>query len=217
MRRRDFLKVASGAVGTAVAVDGAAAEGDPSGTAPAQQSGTTTAGNGTTGNQTTTPGGGGGAQTVTVDVGSESDDLVFTPGTSEPLYITPGTTVEFVWKGSLPHNIVVDAQPSGASWGGHDPLETAPFTYSHTFETTGTYEYYCQPHRSQGMVGTIVVNESGQAPVPEGGAELSPHEMGVPFQAHFVGIATVLMMFVSTIYTFFVMKYGESRHASGGT
>jgi hypothetical protein len=67
------------------------------------------------------------------------------------------------------------------------------------------------------MVGTIVVNESGQAPVPEGGAELSPHEMGVPFQAHFVGIATVLMMFVSTIYTFFVMKYGESRHASGGT
>ncbi|MFB6119546.1 MAG: plastocyanin/azurin family copper-binding protein [Halobacteriaceae archaeon] len=226
MRRRDFLKVASGAVGTAVAVDGAAAEGDPSGTAPAQQSGTTTAGNGTTGtqttgNQTTTTsgggGGGGGGQTVTVNVSTESNDLVFQPGTSEPLYITPGTTVEFVWKGNLPHNIVVDSQPEGASWSGHETLETAPFTYTHTFETLGTYDYYCRPHRSQGMVGTIVVNETGQPPASEGGGKLSPHEMGVPFQAHFVGIATVLMMIVSTIYTFFVLKYGESRHASGGT
>jgi len=222
MRRRDFLKVASGAVATAAAVDGAAAEGDPSGTAPAQQSGTTTAGNGTTGNgttgnQTTTTSGGGGGETVTVNVSTENDDFVFQPGTSEPLYISPGTTVEFVWKGSIGHNVSVQNQPSGASWEGHETLETAPFTYSHTFETKGEYEYVCTPHESSGMVGSIVVNESGQAPVPEGGEELSPHEMGVPFQAHFVGIATVLMMIVSTIYTFFVLKYGESRHASGGT
>ena len=223
MRRRDFLKVASGAVGTAAAVDGAAAEGDPSGTAPAQQSGTTTAGNGTTtgnqtaGNQTTTTTGGGGGETVTVNVSTESDDLIFQPGTSEPLYITPGTTVEFVWKGSMSHNVSVTSTPEGASWEGHESLEAAPFTYSHTFETLGEYEYVCTPHESSGMVGSIVVNETGQKPVPEGGVELSPHEMGVPFQAHFVGIATVLMMIVSVVYTFFVLKYGESRHTSGGT
>jgi hypothetical protein len=39
--------------------------------------------------------------------------------------------------------------------------------------------------------------------------------MGVPFQAHFVGLATLLMMVVSLIYTFFLLKYGESPHTSG--
>jgi hypothetical protein len=40
--------------------------------------------------------------------------------------------------------------------------------------------------------------------------------MGVPFLAHYVGIATVLMMIVSLIYTFFFLKYGESANTSGG-
>jgi plastocyanin len=212
MRRRDFLKAASGAVGGSAATGGAAAAGDPSGSEPAQQSGPTTAGNGTTtgGNATTTGGGGGGGGvTRTVNL----VDYAYEPGTEEPLYIAPGTTVEFVWKTDT-HNINVDSQPEGASWPGHDPVEGAGFTYSYTFETLGTYEYHCDPHENLGMVGTIVVNESGQPPGGEGGGELDPHDMGVPFQAHFVGIATVLMMFVSLVYTFFVMKYGESPHAS---
>lgn len=29
--------------------------------------------------------------------------------------------------------------------------------FTHTFETTGEYQYVCLPHASQGMVGTIVV------------------------------------------------------------
>jgi plastocyanin len=32
-------------------------------------------------------------------------------------------------------------------------------SYSHTFETPGTYRYYCIPHRESGMVGTVVVRE----------------------------------------------------------
>jgi len=70
---------------------------------------------------------------------------------------------------------------------------------------------------SVGMEGDIIVNESGEAPGGDGGgggAELNPEHMGVPFQAHFVGIATILMMLVSLVYTFFVLKYGESQHAS---
>jgi plastocyanin len=29
--------------------------------------------------------------------------------------------------------------------------------YSYTFETPGTYRYYCIPHRGAGMTGTVVV------------------------------------------------------------
>jgi len=32
-------------------------------------------------------------------------------------------------------------------------------TYSHTFSVPGTYRYYCIPHESQGMDGTILVRE----------------------------------------------------------
>ncbi|MFB6186177.1 MAG: hypothetical protein ABEI86_04825, partial [Halobacteriaceae archaeon] len=68
-----------------------------------------------------------------------------------------------------------------------------------------------------GMVGDVIVNESGQPPggaAKGGGGEIHPEEMGVPFRAHWVGVATILMMFVSLIYTFFVLKYGESPNAS---
>jgi hypothetical protein len=63
------------------------------------------------------------------------------------------------------------------------------------------------------MTGTLTVTtDTGGG---GGAAEQDPEHMGVPFQAHFVGLATVLMMVVSVIYTFFVLKYGESPHTSG--
>ena len=143
-------------------------------------------------------------------------NLVFEPAT---IYVTPGTTVTWEWE-SDNHNIVVESQPEGAGWEGHEPLENTGFTYEHTFETTGTYSYYCQPHRSAGMVGEVIVNESGQAPSAGGGGggaeEADPEHMGVPIQAHFVGIATILAIIVSLVFTFFLLKYGESPHASGG-
>ncbi|WP_255150511.1 plastocyanin/azurin family copper-binding protein [Halorarius halobius] len=153
-----------------------------------------------------------------------SKEVVVGPGGSlvfEPteLYVSPGTTVNFVWE-SDGHNIVVDSQPEGANWegteGGATKLYDTGHEYSHTFETTGTYEYACEPHRTAGMLGTVIVNESGQPPSAGGGGPVDPKHMGVPIQAHFVGFATVLMIFVSLIFTFFMLKYGESPHASGG-
>jgi plastocyanin len=32
-------------------------------------------------------------------------------------------------------------------------------TFKHTFETEGVYDYYCTPHESLGMVGSIVVGD----------------------------------------------------------
>lgn len=37
------------------------------------------------------------------------------------------------------------------------PVESAPWTFSHTFNTVGVYTYECTPHVGQGMVGTITV------------------------------------------------------------
>lgn len=31
--------------------------------------------------------------------------------------------------------------------------------FTHTFDATGTFDYYCDPHRTQGMTGSITVEE----------------------------------------------------------
>ena len=95
------------------------------------------------------------ADSKTVTVGPDGD-YVFTPGTENPLRITPGTTVKFVWESDT-HNIYVDSQPEEANWQGHNSIEDTGFTYQHTFEVKGTYHYWCEPHKGLGMVADIVV------------------------------------------------------------
>jgi hypothetical protein len=70
------------------------------------------------------------------------------------------------------------------------------------------------------MKGSIAVGDDIPT-VSTGGAaagcsEDNLHACGVPIQAHFVGIATILMVVVSAVFTFFLLKYGESPHAKGG-
>ena len=215
MKRREFLRVASGAAGATAAGASTTAAAQQTGTSTSTPTGTsgggtgTPPGTGTPGGGTGTAGGGGGggggSQTITLV------DYAFEPGTDQPAYVSPGTTVEFVWETNT-HNIVVDSQPEGADWNGHEPVENAGFTYTHTFETTGEYAFHCQPHLNLGMEGTIVVNEQG-APPQEGGGEADPEHMGVPFQAHFVGLATIVGIVISLVFTFFFLKYGETPHS----
>jgi plastocyanin len=48
------------------------------------------------------------------------------------------------------------ALPSGAqAWNSGDINPGQTFT--HTFDTPGTYKYFCIPHEVAGMTGTIVV------------------------------------------------------------
>ncbi|NHN47367.1 twin-arginine translocation signal domain-containing protein [Halostella sp. JP-L12] len=213
MNRRDFLKTASGVTGTA-AVAGAAPpavaqEDDGNETSSGNETvGNESGGNETDGNETGGGGGGGGTKTVAVV------DNEFQPA---EVYVKPGTTVVWEWEGDG-HNVVVDSQPDDANWEGHEPIENSGFTYEHTFETTGEYAYYCSPHQSLGMEGTVIVNEQGQDPSAGGGGggggEVDIHQLGVPIQAHFVGLATILMILVSLVFTFYVLKYGESPNAS---
>jgi adhesin/invasin len=72
------------------------------------------------------------------------------------LTISAGTTVVWTWgAGAIQHNIVpVGSQPTRSG----DPAN-APHTYQFTFNTPGTYVYFCEVHGSAsgGMRGTIIV------------------------------------------------------------
>jgi len=169
------------------------------------------------GNTTATPGGSGGGESVEVAVGP-GGNFRFDP---DSMTIPPGTTVSWEWK-SNNHNVVPESQPDGANWGGEGESGVTfdqGHSYSHTFEVEGTYEYVCTPHESAGMVASLTVEEGASLPGEEsegggeGGGEVDPEEMGVPFQAHWVGIATILGIVLTLLLTFFFLKYGETPHS----
>lgn len=146
--------------------------------------------------------------TITVD-GDANNNLSFAP---VAVHVDPGTTVTWKWSGKGgAHNVVAedDSFKSGS------PTSKAGTTFSHTFDGNGVNNYYCQPHRSQGMKGSVAV---GKVPHKSAAAqqEAEPEEMGVPIQPHYVGIAAVLTMSSSLTFVFYLLKYGESPHAKGG-
>ena len=81
--------------------------------------------------------------------------------------ISVGQPVEWSWESSN-HNVVSGDPTTGTADGqfcspgdtscATTPLSNTGTVYSHTFSTPGTFNYFCRAHRSQGMVGTIIVN-----------------------------------------------------------
>lgn len=210
MNRRDFLLAASAAAGGSAAASGTAAAQQANGSGGGGGNATDGGGGNATGgggNQSAAGGGGGGGgPTKTVKVGP-GGALKFEP---ETLSLPTGGKVKFVWESSG-HNV----NPNSGNWG-HQPIEDKGFSFTTPpFKQTGAKKYVCDPHASAGMKGTIQVGGSSGGG-GGGEEEPSPEEMGVPFQAHFVGIATLLMMVLSLVYTFFLVKYGESPNAKGG-
>ena len=140
----------------------------------------------------------------------QTEEVVVGPGGSlvfeaENLQILQGTTVDFVWD-SNGHNIVVESQPEGANWegteGGAGDLYDEGHEYSHTFETLGTYEYFCAPHKGAGMVGNIEVVEEISTPAPASG----PPE--IPDSAKTLGIAATIGMGSTLGLAYFLMRFG---------
>jgi len=125
----------------------------------------------TTASETTTASDSGGEswqQATTVDM---TDGLAFEPKRIE---VESGATVTWENVGSVGHSITAyeDEIPDGAAYfasGGFDSEDAANEgypdegnvlegeSYEHTFETTGTYKYYCIPHEMNGMVGHVKV------------------------------------------------------------
>ena len=92
------------------------------------------------------------ASTVEVILGTDDGMLAFAPST---LNISAGDTVKFVNNKLAPHNAVFDGNDDLS----HPDLAFAPGeSWERTFSTSGTYDFYCEPHRGAGMVGKIVVN-----------------------------------------------------------
>lgn len=90
---------------------------------------------------------------VTVEVGTQANAGYNGFGPAA-IAISTGTTVTWDWTGQgAPHNVVAEdgSFNSGAAKIADD------VTFSHTFEEAGTYRYYCNPHKTQGMKGVVVV------------------------------------------------------------
>lgn len=51
--------------------------------------------------------------------------------------------------------------PNGSEGWNSETLSESGASFEHTFEVAGTYDYYCIPHKSFGMVGRVVVGEPG--------------------------------------------------------
>lgn len=70
--------------------------------------------------------------------------------------VEQGTTVTWVQNGENAHTTTSydGLWDSGIIAGGSDA------TFSHTFDEPGTFDYFCQPHESLGMVGTVTVTAS---------------------------------------------------------
>jgi plastocyanin len=109
------------------------------------------------------------AATVQVTVGSAGNSRTFSPAS---VTINTGDTVEWVWAGTLGHNVIQkDAAGNSASacnartnggfashtCTGSCGTSSAAFSFSHTFNTPGVFYYECTPHCIGGMVGVVNV------------------------------------------------------------
>lgn len=99
-----------------------------------------------------------------------TDGLTFEPKT---VTVAQGGTVTWENVGSIDHTVTAyqDHVPDSSGYfasGGFDSEQTARRnmgagliaggqTYGNTFELTGRYRYFCIPHESAGMTGTILV------------------------------------------------------------
>jgi plastocyanin len=99
-----------------------------------------------------------------------AEGFVFSP---ERVQVAAGTTVRWVNDSEVGHTVTAYANriPERASYFASGDFEDergarndvrgglldAEERYEHTFEVEGEYEYFCVPHESSGMTGTVVV------------------------------------------------------------
>lgn len=90
-----------------------------------------------------------GTDTVTVKVGA-GNGFAFGP---PAVKVSSGTTVVWEWVGKGGEHNVMARDDSFSS-----PLSSEKGnTFEHTFEESGIHKYYCDPHRTAGMKGAVVV------------------------------------------------------------
>lgn len=91
------------------------------------------------------------------------EDDFFSPAT---VTVTVGGTVTWTNTGDNPHTT------TGPTW--DSGIMSPGDTFTETFNTEGTFDYVCEIHVAQGMVGTVIVqagdgNGDGDGDLPETG------------------------------------------------
>ena len=112
------------------------------------------------------------ATTVDVTVGP-SGNLVFSPSS---VTIHPGDQVRWTW-GSSGHSTTSGSpgQPNGIWDSG---IRNQGATFTHTFNSAGTFPFYCIPHGGCcGMVGTVTVVNASPTPTLHPDPRLRPHPL----------------------------------------
>lgn len=69
------------------------------------------------------------------------------------LVVQKGDRVKWINRDFRMHNVVFESLKT------RSPMLRNGYSWSHTFEKTGVYDYYCAPHRTMGMVGIVEVVE----------------------------------------------------------
>jgi plastocyanin len=117
------------------------------------------------------------------DVVVGGDENVYTP---DEVVIVVGDTVTWTNAGGF-HNVV--AYDGSFSNGG---ASASAWVYTRTFTTTGVYSYYCTPHESEGMTGTITV--VGGTAVSLSAFEIEGDQPEIPFGMVGMGMLGVLLL-----------------------
>ncbi|WP_224269800.1 halocyanin domain-containing protein [Haloprofundus salinisoli] len=208
MKRRDFLRAAGGSAAAAAAASGTAAAAEEGGGGGGQQPDFGSWLSGVEGGYQDMRG----QSEVTVQVGADGNGgaYAFQPA---GIWVDSGTKVIWEWTGEGGgHNVAHQGGPGDYT---SETSSEAGFTFEYTFEEGGISEYHCEPHAGLGMKGAVAVG--GDVPTTAaGGGEKDLHELGVPVQAHWVGSATILGILVTIIYSFYILKYGESANTGRG-
>jgi plastocyanin len=88
----------------------------------------------------------------TVNVGQDGSNFVDVVSGTNTTTITVGTEVNWVWVNGF-HSTTASTPPETWDSGNHPP----PFSFQHTFNQTGTFQYICAVH-GPAMSGTVIVH-----------------------------------------------------------
>lgn len=93
-------------------------------------------------------------------------DPICNPGGSEyKLEVPVGTKVTWTYTDVVcdvvapcpGHNVIFEGEPNEANKLQKGNLTAKPVLRERVFDTTGTFKYWCTPHKGQGMTGVVLV------------------------------------------------------------
>jgi plastocyanin len=120
--------------------------------------------------------------------------------------VEPGTTVTWVQSGNNPHTTTSydDLWDSGMIEGGSGG------TFSYTFEEPGRYDYFCIPHESMGMVGSVTVSDATATASPTATATALADTGGPPVSSLLIALVATLALTVYGVIALTLLR----RHST---